>query len=86
MLKMVGKISDVIPQGEFEYSADCHNATYNDINGNVYTGISLWRLMGWVDDRIPMAQTASMILLQLQVTKSLSRQETGTPKNSQASR
>ena len=52
-LKMVGKISDVIPQGEFEYSADCHNATYTDINGNVYTGIPLWRLMGWVDDRIP---------------------------------
>ena len=50
---MVGKISDVIPQGEFEYSADCHNATYTDINGNVYTGIPLWRLMGWVDDRIP---------------------------------
>jgi PKD repeat protein len=52
-LKMVGKITDVIPQGEFEYSADCHNATYTDINGNVYTGIPLWRLMGWVDDRIP---------------------------------
>ena len=52
-LKMVGKVSDVIPQGEFEYSADCHNATYTDINGNVYTGIPLWRLMGWVDDRIP---------------------------------
>jgi len=26
---------------------------YTDINGNVYTGIPLWRLLGWVDDRIP---------------------------------
>jgi PKD repeat protein/DMSO/TMAO reductase YedYZ molybdopterin-dependent catalytic subunit len=53
-LKMVGKISDVIPQGEFEYSTDCHEASYTDTTtGNVYTGIPLWRLMGWVDDRIP---------------------------------
>ncbi len=52
-LKLDGKISDIIPQGEFEYSAGCHNATYTDANGNVYTGIPLWRLMGWVDDRIP---------------------------------
>ena len=48
-----GKISDVIPQGEFEYWALHHSATYTDTNGNVYTGIPLWRLMGWVDDRIP---------------------------------
>ena len=33
--------------------ASCHNATYTDINGNVYTGIPLWRLLGWVDDVIP---------------------------------
>ncbi len=52
-LTLNGKISDVIPQGEFEYSASCHSATYTDINGNVYTGMPLWRLMGWVDDRIP---------------------------------
>ncbi len=52
-LKLYGKIGDIIPQGEFEYSADCHNAVYTDATGNVYTGIPLWRLMGWVDDRIP---------------------------------
>ena len=53
-LKMVGKISDSIPQGEFEYSADCHDASYTDpTTSDVYTGIPLWRLMGWVDDRIP---------------------------------
>jgi len=52
-LKLNGKISDVIPQGEFEYLASSHNATYTDGSGNVYTGIPLWHLMGWVDDRIP---------------------------------
>ena len=52
-LRMVGKISDIISQGEFEYSASCHSATYTDTEGNVYTGMPLWRLTGWVDDRIP---------------------------------
>ena len=52
-LNLNGKISDLIPQGEFEYWASCHSATYTDTNGNVYTGVPLWRLMGWVDDRIP---------------------------------
>ena len=52
-LKLNGKISDVIQTGEFEYWALHHSATYTDANGNVYTGVPLWRLMGWVDDRIP---------------------------------
>ena len=53
-LKLNGKISDVIPQEEFEYWALHHSATYTDtMTGNVYTGVPLWRLMGWVDDRIP---------------------------------
>ena len=53
-LKLNGKISDVIPQGEFEYWVLHHSATYTDATtGNVYTGVPLWRLMGWVDDRIP---------------------------------
>ena len=52
-LNLVGKISALIPQPEFEYWASCHDATYTDTNGNVYTGVPLWRLMGWVDDRIP---------------------------------
>jgi len=52
-LNLNGKISDVIPQGEFEYWASCHDASYTDVDGNVYTGVPLWRLMGWVDDRIP---------------------------------
>jgi parallel beta-helix repeat protein len=52
-LTLNGKISDVIPQGEFEYWASHHSATYTDTTGNVYTGIPLWRLMGWVDDQIP---------------------------------
>ncbi len=52
-LLLNGAISDTIPQYEFEDWASCHSATYDDGAGNVYTGIPLWRLMGWVDDRIP---------------------------------
>ena len=52
-LLLEGAISDTIPQPEFEDWAACHPATYTDGTGNVYEGIPLWRLMGWVDDRIP---------------------------------
>jgi DMSO/TMAO reductase YedYZ molybdopterin-dependent catalytic subunit len=52
-LQLDGAISDTIPQPEFEDWAACHPATYDDGAGNVYEGIPLWRLMGWVDDRIP---------------------------------
>ncbi len=52
-LLLDGAISDIIPQPEFEDWAACHPAAYTDGDGNVYEGIPLWRLMGWVDDRIP---------------------------------
>jgi PKD repeat protein len=52
-LLLEGAIRDTIPQPEFEYWASCHSATYTDGDGNVYEGVPLWRLMGWVDDRIP---------------------------------
>ncbi|MDD1683994.1 MAG: hypothetical protein LUO98_09195, partial [Methanoregula sp.] len=52
-LNLNGTIRDAIPQPEFEDWASHHSAIYNDGNGNEYTGIPLWRLMGWVDDRIP---------------------------------
>ncbi|MFA5416704.1 MAG: hypothetical protein WC295_14530, partial [Methanoregula sp.] len=52
-LSLQGAIGAVIPQTEFEYWATFHEATYTDANGNVWTGVPLWRLMGWVDDRIP---------------------------------
>jgi DMSO/TMAO reductase YedYZ molybdopterin-dependent catalytic subunit len=52
-LSLKGKISDIIPQPELEEWIAHHNAVYTDGSGNVYEGIPLWRLMGWVDDRIP---------------------------------
>jgi PKD repeat protein/DMSO/TMAO reductase YedYZ molybdopterin-dependent catalytic subunit len=52
-LTLKGRISDVITQPELEEWIAHHQATYTDGNSNVYTGIPLWRLMGWVDDRIP---------------------------------
>ncbi|MDD3135439.1 MAG: cohesin domain-containing protein, partial [Methanoregula sp.] len=55
-LSLQGAIGAVIPQTEYEYWATCHEATYTDANGNVWTGVPLWRLMGWVDDRIPHGQ------------------------------
>jgi len=55
-LLLDGAIRDSISQPEFEDWASCHSATYDDGAGNVYEGIPLWRLMGWVDDRIPHGQ------------------------------
>ena len=52
-LTLKGRISDVITQPELEEWIAHHQSTYTDGTSNVYTGIPLWRLMGWVDDRIP---------------------------------
>ncbi len=52
-----GKISDVIAQAEFEAGLACpssgHLVEWTDIDGNVWSGIPLWFLTGWVDDRQP---------------------------------
>ncbi len=52
-LTLNGKISAVIPQPELEAWIACHGADYTDPNGGVYHGMPLWRLCGWVDDRVP---------------------------------
>lgn len=51
-LTMTGAISDSINQSFFEESASCHKGSWKDENGNEYTGIPLWRLLGWVDDEV----------------------------------
>lgn len=52
-----GKISDVISQAEFEDALACptsgHLVEWTDLDGNVWSGIPLWFLTGWVDDRQP---------------------------------
>jgi DMSO/TMAO reductase YedYZ molybdopterin-dependent catalytic subunit len=52
-LALTGKITDVISYTEFEDAVACHGTTWTDKDGNVWEGIPLWYLCGWVDDRIP---------------------------------
>ena len=53
----MGKISDVISQEEFEAGLACpqsgHLVEWTDGDGNEWSGIPLWLLAGWVDDRKP---------------------------------
>ena len=49
-LNLVGVIKDSINQSYFEEAATCHKGSWKDEDGNEYTGIPLWRLLGWVDD------------------------------------
>jgi PKD repeat protein len=57
-LSLKGKITDVIPQPELEAWIASNTATYTDGSGNEYSGIPLWRLLAWVDDRIPAGPSA----------------------------
>ncbi len=56
-LTLNGKISDVFSQAEFEAGLACpssgHLAEWTDGEGNVWSGIPLWFLTGWIDDRQP---------------------------------
>lgn len=56
-LALNGKISDVISQAEFEAGVACPNSghlvEWTDSDGNDWSGIPLWLLAGWVDDRQP---------------------------------
>jgi DMSO/TMAO reductase YedYZ molybdopterin-dependent catalytic subunit len=58
-LALTGKITDVISQAEFEAALACptanHYVEWTDIDGNVWSGMPLWYLAGWVDDRQPHA-------------------------------
>ncbi len=56
-LTLKGKISDVLSQAELEAGLACsgsgHNQQWTDEEGNVWSGIPLWLLAGWADDRVP---------------------------------
>ncbi|WP_164913630.1 DUF4430 domain-containing protein [Methanoculleus taiwanensis] len=50
-LSLKGALTDTIDQAYFEDAVDCgHVATYTDGDGNVWSGVPLWYLAGWVDD------------------------------------
>ena len=57
-LTLKGKINDGIPKPELEAWIAANTATYTDGSGNAYSGIALWRLLAWVDDRIPAGSNA----------------------------
>jgi DMSO/TMAO reductase YedYZ molybdopterin-dependent catalytic subunit len=63
-LALDGKISDVISQAEFEAALACPNSghlvEWTDGDGNVWSGIPLWFLTGWVDDRQPHEYNANL--------------------------
>jgi len=50
-LTLSGADTYVMDQTEFEAGADCHEATWVD-GTNTWSGIPLWRLVGWVDDDV----------------------------------
>ena len=56
-LTLTGKITDVFTQAEFEEGIACarsgHKAEWTDKDGNVWSGMPLWFLAGWVDDEQP---------------------------------
>ncbi len=52
-LALKGIITDVLSQTEFEEGLGCHRAEWTDDEDNVWSGIPLWYLTGWVDDRQP---------------------------------
>ncbi|MBN2238665.1 MAG: hypothetical protein JW712_02740, partial [Dehalococcoidales bacterium] len=54
-LLLNGMITDVISEAEYEAAVTCshHTINWTDANTNVWSGIPLYDLAGWVDDREP---------------------------------
>jgi len=56
-LALTGKISDILSQVEFEEGLACpgsgHYVEWADIDSNIWSGMPLWFLTGWIDDRQP---------------------------------
>jgi DMSO/TMAO reductase YedYZ molybdopterin-dependent catalytic subunit len=49
-LTLEGATTDVISQGEFEDGLACHGPVTWDDEGDIWSGMPLWLLVGWVDD------------------------------------
>jgi hypothetical protein len=50
-LVLNGPYPDNMSRGDFESGLNCHNSTWNDSNKNAWTGMPLWFLIGWIDDK-----------------------------------
>lgn len=49
---LTGAITENLDRSSFESCVNCHEASWTDDKGQVWTGTPLWRLMGYVDDEI----------------------------------
>ncbi len=49
-LTLEGATTDVISQGDFENGVACHGPVTWDDEGDIWSGMPLWLLVGWVDD------------------------------------
>ena len=54
-LILIGPYSDNMTRAAFESGLDCtqlnHGANWTDRNDNVWSGMPLWYLIGWIDDK-----------------------------------
>ncbi|NLE76871.1 MAG: molybdopterin-dependent oxidoreductase [Chloroflexi bacterium] len=55
-LELSGAVDYTMTQAEFESAVLCptvgHSVVYTDTNGDVWSGLPLWFLVGWVDDDV----------------------------------
>lgn len=49
---LTGAITETLDRSSIESCVNCHEATWTDDKGQVWTGTQLWRLMGYVDDEV----------------------------------
>ena len=49
-LALNGAITEVMNQSTFEGGVACHNVSWTDSKDRTWTGMPLWKLVGWVDD------------------------------------
>jgi DMSO/TMAO reductase YedYZ molybdopterin-dependent catalytic subunit len=49
-LKLHGAVMQPVDRASFQSCASCHGASWKDENGQNWVGVSLWRLVGQVDD------------------------------------
>jgi hypothetical protein len=50
-LVLTGPYSDNMPRSSFESGLNCHEANWTDSHYNVWSGMPLWYLIGWIDDK-----------------------------------
>jgi DMSO/TMAO reductase YedYZ molybdopterin-dependent catalytic subunit len=50
-LVLTGPYSDNMPRSSFESGWNCHEANWTDSHYNVWSGMPLWYLIAWIDDK-----------------------------------